>query len=487
MPFFDSAKNFKDTIVLFSGRISLALGTIISLRIISELINPAQLGLFYYIIAIGGFFSLVLFNPVTVYVNKSCIKWFNEASGRLHVSRILLYWVLAAFLSACILACYWYFVHNRPIGLIYIAVLVPCIILTDNIIGSGSSIINLLDKRVLFITLNNLQVWGVFGGTVAALLLINRDAQSMILGRALAQAAIALLVMFIVWKAYKTRVKANDHDALAAGNEVWSFCWPIALTQVFFWSQFQGFRIPLKMTAGEYGVGIFSVIFGVVVGLFAFFDSIFNQLYTPIFWKKVTEKSFRNIGSEVSAYLSNHWAYLIVYALWIVGVAPFAFRIFVADKYRGYTVLIVLVAISELVRIAGSGISYSINALNKNMYLLLPASLCFIICIGGVYFLGHVMDPLLAAGISLALSCFMQVFVIILVLRKYAAFRLPWLESGVALVYGLPLIILLFFLHKAGCSKNVISSMFIFFASAVILVGTLFILSKKISRLYVAQ
>ncbi len=80
MPFFDSKKNFRDTIVLSIGRISLGAGTIISLRVISELINPSQLGLFYYIMAIGGFFSLVLFNPVTVYVNKSCLKLGKDLS-----------------------------------------------------------------------------------------------------------------------------------------------------------------------------------------------------------------------------------------------------------------------------------------------------------------------------------------------------------------------------------------------------------------------
>lgn len=483
MPFFDSKKNLKDSIILFAGRFIVGLGTVVSIRVITEMVSPFQLGRFYYCMAIGGFFSLVLFNPMMVYVNKSCIHWFQIIDGLKNAKSVLIYWIWAALACALLLSFVWYFMGaSRPMGLLYFLFLIPLIILSDTVISSGNSMLNFIGYRFIYVVINSFQVWGVFLGTVLAVLLFGTEAENMIVGRMAAQVLLVGLVIFFVWKTYKRNetVAAKKRSALS-WRAVWHFCWPIALTQVFFWAQFQGFRIPLKATAGEYGVGIFSVILGFIVAVFSIFDSLFTQLYAPIFWKNVTDKDFIDLGSDLTAYLKNHWCYLIIYSFWILGIASFAFRIFLAEAYRGYYYLVVLIVLSEAIRIAGTAPSYAMNAIHKNFYFLLPAVLCFVICMGGVYFLGRVMDPLFAAALSLAASCLAQLGVMLFFAKKNFVYHIPLKDIRVAAMYGLPLWFALFMLKQFGFSASVQGCFVVLLLSAVALGVLFFLMSKRLT------
>lgn len=89
MPFFETKKNLKDTCLLFSGRAGIGLGQLVCLRIITGLIEPSQIGLYYYILAIGGILSAILYQPMNFYTTRTFLIWHNTGKSRCNIISIV--------------------------------------------------------------------------------------------------------------------------------------------------------------------------------------------------------------------------------------------------------------------------------------------------------------------------------------------------------------------------------------------------------------
>jgi len=480
MPFFDSKKSFKDTCLLFLGRVGVGLGQIVSMRIITELISPSQIGLFYYVLAIGAIFSCILFQPIIFYTTRTFLVWFKEAISRNKLISTIKLLLWFTFFCCFIFFIYWhYFQEKNQIGLPYFT-LVPVIILTGSLIGIGTSTINLLQMRKVFVIFTNLIIWSNLLLTFLLVVLVDKKAEMMLLGRMISQIIIAISVLYIVKKVIN-KSEQICKDSKMDWREVWKFSWPLSLTQILFWAQNSGYRIPLKINAGVHDLGIFSVTFGITIALFTMFQSVFTQLYDPIFWKNVADNGHKS--SDLNSYMKNHWPYLVLFTFWVIGISAFALKVMAAGKYSKYYYFIMLIAVSELVRHLGMGLFNSTNAINKNEILILPGMFSFIVCLGGTYFLGRIINPIIATVVSMIIAYFLTLVMLSIFVRKSVEFKFPWKESGFAAIFGVILASVMLSIGLLGFSSTVGESIVVLVFGGGLFVLTSYYLSKVLSRI----
>jgi len=484
MPFFDSKKAFKDTCVLFLGRVGVGLGQAVNMRIITELISPSQLGLFYYVLAIGGIFSCVLFQPIIFYTTRTFLMWFKDTTSKCKLLSILKLLLWFTLFCCVVFYSYWhYFQEKEQIGLFYFT-FVPVMFLMGTLIGIGNSIINLLRMRKTFVVFTNVIIWSNLLFISLFVVLVDTKAEMMLLGRTVSQIIVAISILYIVKKLIDKSEPIRKTRKMD-WREVWKFSWPLSLTQILFWAQTSGYRIPLKINAGAYDLGIFSVTFGITIALFTMFQSVFAQLYMPIFWKNVADKG--HSSSDLNAYMKNHWPYLILFTFWMIGVSAFALKVMAAEKYSKYYYFIMLISVGELLRNVGAGLYYSTFAINKNRILIYPGISSFIICLGGTYFLGEIINPIIATIISLIAASCASLFILSVLLGKSVDFKFPWKEAIVATVFGIILAAVMLSLSLLGLSSTVAGSVVALVFGGGLFVITSFCLSKVLSGARFAQ
>jgi O-antigen/teichoic acid export membrane protein len=474
-----SGSDMQSIVVLLIGRLAMGVGSFVSIRLITELIPPAQMGKYYYILAISGFGHLVLASPVGIYVSRMCMEWKKE--GRILANfHTILYYEFAAGLFCVLMTAIYLVTFDPEMGdvheVISLTILATTMVFLGSICSMLTTVVNFLGKRVVFVALTNLKIWGNLLFVSAAILLLSRTAKSMLIGQVVFLSALAYCIIYLFWNTSFLKQGETVSNKKFPWKYVWKFCWPLALTQVFFWGQLQGFRIPLKLTGGEHGVGVFSVFFGLVVGLFSLFDSIFNQFYAPVYWAKVAEKKLQN--ADLNLYAKFQWPNLIVFTLWVLGIAPFIVNIAVSAPYRGYANLMVWITIAEAIRLSGTGHSYGLNAVNRNILFLLPAVLSFAIVIGLTYGLGHVMDPLVATGIALMINYSIQVSLIIFLARNEYNVYLPIREAGWGVSFGFPLWSFLFVIHHTGYISGTLHNLGVLSFSVLLLFGAFWGVSR---------
>jgi len=483
MPFFDSKRNFKDLCFLFAGRLGIGLGQIVSMRIITEIVSPSQIGLFNYILAFGNILSSLLFQPVSFYVTKEFLVWTKTSSSKNQLLSLIKMLLLITAFSSFLFFIYWHLSSEKDkVDVVYFT-FVPAIMLTGVLIGIGCGIVNLLRMKVEFVILNNLLIWFNLICTVLMVMFIAKKAEIMLLGQLVSQIIVSIIVFCLLGKILDKNSKDRQIDESSTINwrEVWIFCWPVAIIQILFWSQSYGFRIPLKINAGMYNLGIFSVVFGITIALFAIFNDLFAQLYHPIFWKNVSDYGHRS--SDLSKYMKNHWPYLILFTFWVIGISMHVLRVMATGRYSQFYFIIIMVAISELIRHSGAGLYNSTFAINRNKILIFPGICSFIICLGGTYYLGLAINPINAAIISLAASYLASMILLTISIRRHIDFEFPWLEAGVSCIFGCALTIILFSVNMLKLPSTLFNSLFILAGSSILFVLAAYSLSRILRKI----
>ena len=479
MPFFDSKKSLFDTCVLLLGRVSIGLGQVVNIRVITEFVSPSQLGLYYYVLAIGSIISPLLFQPISIYAGRTFLIWFKDKSSKsmlLAILKLLMYFTL---FFCIVFFCYWHYFHEKgDIGLPYFT-LVPVILLTSSIIGIVTSIINLLLLRKLFVILTNLTVWSNVLCICLLVVLVSRNAETILLGMMISQAIVAIIVLYVV----KGKLDANEpirSTQKMDWKEAWNFCWPVIITQVLFWAQNYGYRIPLKINANVSNLAVFCITYGITVQLFSLFQTVFTQLYDPLFWKSVADSGHKS--SDLDNYMKNHWPYLIMFTFWTISISIFALRVMAAEQYIQYYYIVMLASVTELVRHMGLAFYNSVYAANVNKILIPPGVFSLIMCMGGTYVLGKVMDPVIATILSLGIACLGVTIIVGVFIRKSLTFKLPWKQSGIAFGFGIVLAGLCLALSLSWLSFTVVGSVVGLAISGILFAVSSFCMSRVLLK-----
>ncbi|MHA1409544.1 MAG: hypothetical protein ACTSQY_04370, partial [Candidatus Odinarchaeia archaeon] len=148
-------KKLSDIIVLTIGRVLMMLTSIVSIRIFTTLLSPREAGRLNILLAICGWFSLVMINPVGMYVNRKIIEWNRDGSVQKHIVSLQKYFAFISALAFLVVVGLNYLigvgVKVNPLWIFIIVV--GSILITGNNL-SFLSWLNLFGRRIWFVILS---------------------------------------------------------------------------------------------------------------------------------------------------------------------------------------------------------------------------------------------------------------------------------------------------------------------------------------------
>ncbi len=430
-------------ILLSLGRIGQIVAQIVSLRVATTLLLPAQMGTVNQMVSAISLGYGTLVAPVSTYVGRGLLEW-SEAGA---MQRILWQFLRFVLVVALVLVAGFWLVQSgwnpvRGLSPLWVALLLGLGLGGQAIDTVSTSGLNLLGHRLLFIFFSNLSVWlGL--GLAAGLLLAFKQPEYWVLGQGLGVLASSSSILVLFHYASKlpvVPVAASPNSLTFTPRKIYSFSWPLVVTQLFWWFQAQGYRFVLDWVAGLQYVGLFSVGYGLCAMPLATFENVFNQYYGPYYYAALKGADEAGLAQAWNNYARAYVPALILAGAFVVGSGPFMCKVFLGEKFQGVSAFLVWPALTETIRAIGSTI-HSMGLATLNMRIIMaPVAAGAAIATLAVYFLARV-HPLHGTGLALLLAAVVSVGIGVVVSMRTLPIRWPLPSIGAALLLALPLVL----------------------------------------------
>ncbi len=360
-------------IILIVGRILQIIIALVAIKLATKYLEASEMGNFYLIVSIAGFFSLFFVNPIGQYINRKTHQWYDEGN-LLNVFYIYNYYIIfLSFLSIGIIYLLSYFKIGNSIELFSLIIVLFIYILTHTWNQTIIPMINMLEHRVsfvIFILLSQLLF------LILAYLFINifeKEGIYWFLGQAIGFGIVALIALYYFIK----RIQ-NDFNITIAHqminkdnlNKLFKFSAPLSIGILFFWIQTQSYPLIIEKYLGSEFLGYFGVGMAVAFAISSAFESIIMQYIYPQMYKSMNDEiKFSKIMSNIINLI------LPIYFLLAIFVSIFAIyinSILVDEKYFNSYIFVIFGIWIAFFRMSSNIISNIAHSKMETKKLILP-------------------------------------------------------------------------------------------------------------------
>ncbi len=378
------------------GQASAVLGSLASVRLLTELLDPAAYGE----LALGMTVATVVNQTVIGPLSNGVTRFYAPAQergdlgGYLHavyrsvsIATVIIILMILLMIAGLVVAG-----RTRWIG-IATAALVFATLAGYNGILSG--IQNAARQRAIVALHQGIESWARF--LVAAGLLLWLGASSTI-----AMVGYAIAVVPVLGSQYVFFRKTVPLNASAADKEhgwqqqIWRYSWPFGAWGIFSWAQQVSDRWALDLFATTQEVGLYAVLFQLGYYPMSMATSMAIQFLGPIFYQRAGDASDCRRNENVSK-LSRRLTGLILAFTGAVFLAALLFhaqifRIFAAKEYASVSYLLPWMLLAGGIFAAGQTISLNLMSQMKTHTMVVAkiatSSLGIIFNFAGAYFFG---------------------------------------------------------------------------------------------------
>jgi len=278
-----------DLLIIVIGRIIQIFIMMISIRLVTTLLTPSEIGNYYILFALMAFYNLVFMNPIETYINRHLIL-LKETNNLLNIIFVFLIWcVLVAFISIPISTFIYNkfeYIDNFEISIFLIFIFISLIIssLYQKIIFG----LNILGYRKVFMIYFVLTL--LVGLVIASLIVMfyKNNAISWLSGLLISE----FLFLFIIFKLFIQKDTLNIYyikDKLTKEllKKILLFSLPIGITTFLMWGQNTAYRLVVDYLYSAEVLGMIAVGLAVSSAVFNAIQSIAMQYFNPIFLKNI--------------------------------------------------------------------------------------------------------------------------------------------------------------------------------------------------------
>ena len=435
---------------LLAGRIILGLGQLLMIRVLTSVLDSAEIGKYYLLMSVVSGFSLFLINPITVYIQRHLYGWNNQGVARIAIRKLLILLVLVGIGTSVIL----YILNNLSlidlkVSIAVLVLIIPLLIAINSLTGLFPTLCNLLGKYQAFVLLSNLDLWGKIG-FICLFAFFSPHLVGTVLGAIVFWGCLFAMMSgsYLYHCLEKPRDEKNLFNSRMA-KDIFLFSWPLTLVVGLYWGQSEGYRFILQNTAGVNIVGNFVVAYSLGAALVIAIDTLFHQLYMPTFYKEIANETPESYRTAWNKYSKKLVGVCIPVGLYIACSGPFFAHWLVNVRYWDLGLYAAFGALSELFRIFSSCFYFGIIAQKNTSVLILPGILGTITALTGTWVLSYEF-PILGTGISLILSHLIVSIGLYLKLKHTIDVQIPWKRIGEAILLSLPICILMLIAHTLG-------------------------------------
>ena len=321
-----------------------------SVKIMTHLLTPTEMGKVALITTTTSLFALFLVNPVGMFINRRMHAWVDAGSFRSYFGLFVGYLAAVSLVAAVALLGAYHFGFDLGGARLPWALALICGSLLFNTIATTLvQALNMVQRVRAFtvltlgtlITSLGLSVWLNHAGVPSG----ERWLAGTLLGQTLF-GIIAYIVFF--------RRPCQGYAPLRIGGVQWSamlaFCWPIGLAVLLQWLHMQGYRFLLADRFGLAQLGLYAAGYGVAASLISAMETLLTTWYQPIFYRMANSTDAAQRDRAWSTYASVMLPVSALGMTALVAVSPSLPKVLLGEAFHDAGRYVMLGALAEWAR-----------------------------------------------------------------------------------------------------------------------------------------
>jgi len=445
---------------LLAGRIVVGASQLVMMWVLTAFLDAREMGKYYLWMSVISAVSLLAINPITVYLQRHLHGWNEKKVARFAVRKLLLFLcVIGVGTSGILWGVNQLAVGDLDLPAACLGAAVSLLVVLSALAALFPGLCNLLGRPRAFVLFSSVDSWGRIGAICLFALILPRLAGTVLWAMAGWGAVSALLSGRYLYK--RLQRPGDEHDPFSVRmirRDLLAFVWPLAVSSGLYWGQSEGYRFILQNLAGTDAVGRFVVAYSLGAAPMIALDTLFHQCYLPIFYREIAAETAQDYAAAWNKYAEKVMSGFIPLGVCTACAGPFLARWLVHANYRDIGIYAAFGAISQLLRIFSASFYFGVVAQRNTSLLILPVVLGALVALGGTFVLAR-QSPIFGVGASLILSHLVVSIGSYLQLRKKIAVRIPWARMQEAVVWSVPLGLLLLFAHRLGWEAMPLSNL----------------------------
>ncbi|MDC0108293.1 hypothetical protein OAI35_01150 [Paracoccaceae bacterium] len=470
--------------IIIFGRIAQALLALLSLRIMTSLLSPEEVGRWSLLIAVTSFFAFGLINPLGMFINRRLHEWVEEGRVNRYMSYYFVYLLAVSLLAAVMLygvSLVYSFVPGM--SLFWIIGLVMCSIIFGTLNQTFIPSLNLLGYRGWFVLLMLATVGSSLLASVGIAFFLRAGAELWQVGQLIGQAGLAIIGAGLFFKVVIKQKKRKPVGQELSLNYkkvrvLFLFAWPLAIAVLLTWTQSQSYRFVGQNSIGLESLGLFVIGYGLSASLFGIFESVICTYFLPLFYKRISRGNKHEQALAWANYATVMLPAVLIIVAATASVSEELTQILLDKKFSSAAQFVVWGALAEAARVIVGTYALLAHAGMDTKKLMLPN------------ILGAISGPLLVflfapiwathgVGLGLAVASFIAILSSHLFLSNSFEIIMPWVRLFWASILALLFYCLFFVGHIVfGYGATLISSVAWLMVAGLMMLLMLFFLLK---------
>jgi O-antigen/teichoic acid export membrane protein len=414
-------------VLIVLGRAAQFILALATLRVVTMLLPPSELGRLAMFTSSISFFALFLVNPIGMFINRRLHAWEAQGSIRRYLNYYWGYLLVIAVLAFFVLT-----VMNdlRVINLQTSAAWLMVLVCGSLLLNTANQTIipslNLLGFQGWFIGLTLATLASGFLIATALIYHVQPRVEYWLLGLLIGQVIFVYIGSKVLFTKLRTPQTPRPGRLTRAHiGRLFEYAWPISIAVGMSWVQSQSYRFIMADYMGLPALGLFVVGYGISAGLIAGFESVLTTYLQPMFYKLVSHENSKKKKQAWDNYASTILPALVLLICFIITMAPELTRVLLGDNYQSSAQYIVWGAMAETIRVASGVYAMAAHAQMKTRLLLIPNLIGALMVVVLLIWL----TPQLGAsgvGIALLLSGLAMILALHFTIHKEMKLSLPY-------------------------------------------------------------
>lgn len=362
-------------ILIILGRAAQFLLALVTVRVATTLLSPAQMGQVALITTTTAFFALFLINPVGMFINRRLHAWQATGVAKHYLIRYVGYLLLVVCIAAFLLMFFQKTgVVDIGLPLAWLVLLICGSLLLNTINQTSIPSLNLLGDSKRFVIYS---VATVAMSLICATLLaemVRPEAQYWMLGLLAGQTILALFGTRALFMHLEKTMLAPVMARVEKRHlhVLFSFAWPVAISAGLGWVQGQGYRYLMNAQLGASQLGLFVAGYGISAGMLAGGESILVTYFQPRLYREMNSKH-----PDIQAKAWHRYAVVMIPSLlltvaFIAMLAPELTRILLGKHFQSASKYVAWGALAEAARVLVGVYSLIAHVHMRTRWLILP-------------------------------------------------------------------------------------------------------------------
>ena len=394
---------FRDIIILGLGRALQVLAGLITIKTATTVLSPGEVGSMNQLMSLAILGTSALLMPMTAYIGRGCLEWMDAGilSQRLG-SYLLIILAVALACGSVAWAIQTQLMVVSGMAPVWVGGLVVLYTVGFALHTMGSSGLNLIGHRFLYVLFVNMAAWG---GLLLAIWWSKQDASPELWLLGIFFGFLLSSLSYVLLDRYARGAVPVSASRLP---DVLPFDWktmsmfvgPQAIAFLFFWIQTQSYRFVLSWVTDITTVGLFAAGYMICSVPMQTFESLFNEFYSPTMFRALKGQNIEGIARAWNDYAAAYIPAVILFGAFLIGNATFLVKLLLGEQFQVIASILIWPALTETFRAISSTL-HQLGLAKVDMTVnILPVMIGALVAPTLVYLLAP-SEPLLGTALAL--------------------------------------------------------------------------------------